>query len=98
MQNVAAMTQQLTGLALTAGPEQWFEVDWCPVDDGTHHAHWCVKVRVTCPTDPNIDNKMAFRNFTNVTVGSPDVDLPAIFRYVDWTDKDRSSSCRAGVA
>jgi len=87
VQNVALVTQQLTGLTLTAGSEQWFSVDWCPLDDGTHHEHWCVKVRVTCPTDPNGDNKMAFRNFNNVSVPSPDFD--ALFRYARWTDSDK---------
>lgn len=89
VQNLAGVTQQLTGLSLTHGSEQWFSVDWCPVDDGTHHGHWCVKTRVTCPTDPNIDNKMAFRNFANVVVGTPDTDFHAIIRYVYWTKRDK---------
>lgn len=89
VQNLAGVTQQLTGLTLAQGPEQWFTVDWCPVDDGTHHDHWCVKVQVTCTTDPNSDNKMAFRNFANVIVASPDTDFRALIRYVYWTEKDK---------
>ena len=89
VQNLAGTTQRLTGQMLAAGAENWFEVDWCPVDDGTHHPHWCVKVQVTCATDPNVDNKMAFRNFANVAVDSrPDVDFRAMVRFERWTRED----------
>ena len=66
-----------------AGAEQWFEVNWAPVDDGTHHEHWCVKVKVTAPGEPNIDNKLVLSNFGHVVAADPDVRmllrLPALF-------------------
>src|SRR5262249_11673238 len=71
VKNLGGVTQQLTGLSLAAGADAWFSVDWAPVDDGTHHPHWCVKAKVTVAGDPNADNKMAFRNFANVVVPSP---------------------------
>jgi hypothetical protein len=89
VQNHAGVTQHLSGLSLAAGAEQWFGVDWSPVDDGTHHPHWCVKVTVTCPGDPNADNKIAFRNFANVAVGGPDPTFDALIRYIQWTKDDR---------
>jgi hypothetical protein len=88
VQNLAGVTQSLNGLTLAPGTEKWFAVDWCPVDDGTHHDHWCVKVLVTCASDPNGDNKMAFRNFANVMVSSPDMDIQALIRYFSWTVRD----------
>ncbi len=89
VQNLAGVTQSLNGLTLAPGLEQWFAVDWCPVDDGTHQDHWCVKVLVTCASDPNGDNKMAFRNFANVRVSSPDTDIRALIRYFSWTVRDK---------
>jgi hypothetical protein len=89
VQNLAGVTQQLAGLTLAAGAESWFAVDWCPVDDGTHHPHWCVKVQVSCPGDPNLDNKMAFRNFSHAVVGSPDSSVSTLVRYLEWTEADR---------
>jgi hypothetical protein len=73
VQNAAAVTQQITGGSLAAGADNWFTVQWAPVDDGTHHPHWCVKVKVTVAGDPNSDNKMALSNFANVQV-PPDPD------------------------
>jgi len=89
VQNLAGTTQRLSGITMASGAEQWFSVDWCPVDDGTHHGHWCVKVKVSCPTDPNNDNKMAFRNFANVVAGGPDPVFSSLVRYVYWTERDR---------
>lgn len=89
VQNTGGVTQQLTGLTLAAGSEAWFSVDWAPVDDGTHHSHWCVKARVTAAGDPNTDNKMAFRNFTNVVVPSPDTRFDALIRFSEWREGDR---------
>jgi hypothetical protein len=89
VQNAASITQQLTGLSLAAGAEGWFSVDWAPVDDGTHHPHWCVKALVTVTGDPNTDNKMAFRNFDNVIVGAPDSGLDALIRFDEWRTGDR---------
>ena len=67
VQDVNGTTQQITGGTLSSGSYNWFMVNWAPVDDGTHHPHWCVKVKVTVPGEPNIDNKMCFSNFGNVT-------------------------------
>jgi len=83
LQDAAGVTQQITGAALAAGATQWFEVNWAPVDDGTHHEHWCVKVKVTAPGEPNTDNKLALSNFGHVVAADPDVRvllrLPAHF-------------------
>ena len=89
VQNVGSVTQQLTGLSLAAGADGWFSVDWAPVDDGTQSKHWCVKVVVTVPGDPNADNKMAFRNFDNLVVSTPDVRFDILVRFADWLDGDR---------
>ncbi len=74
VQNAANVTQEIIGASLNAGAEDWFTVDWAPDNDGTDHKHWCVKVEVTVAGDPNIDNKMAFRNFSSV-VPDPDGDF-----------------------
>lgn len=83
LQDAAGVTQQIAGAALPAGAEQWFEVKWAPVDDGMHHEHWCVKVKVTAPGEPNIDNKLVLSNFGHVVAADPDVRmllrLPALF-------------------
>ena len=89
VQNLAGEKQFLSSLTLEADAEQWFAVNWCPVDDGTHHNHWCVKVLVTCASDPNGDNKMAFGNFANVTVSGPDSEFSELIRYFSWTAKDK---------
>jgi hypothetical protein len=88
VRNTTGITQQLTGLSLGAGADGWFAVDWAPVDDGTHHNHWCVKVVVTAPGDPNTDNKMAFRNFNNVVAGGPDTKFDALIRFAEWSEGD----------
>lgn len=75
LQDLAGITQQITGATLAAGAQQWFEVNWAPVDDGTHHEHWCVKVRVTVAGEPNTDNKLALSNFSHVIPSDPDVRL-----------------------
>jgi hypothetical protein len=89
VQNMVGVTQQVTGASLAAGAEAWFPVDWAPVDDGSHHSHWCVKARVTVPADPNGDNKMAFRNFDNLVVSSPDATFSALIRFSEWLEGDR---------
>jgi hypothetical protein len=73
VQNLANVSQQITGETLNPGQEKWISVDWSPDNDGTNHNHWCVKVQVNVAGDPNTDNKMAFRNFNNVTL-PPDPD------------------------
>ncbi|MBC7777549.1 MAG: hypothetical protein H7246_19100 [Phycisphaerae bacterium] len=90
VQNMAMVTQQLTMQTLNAGSDNWFAVDWCPIDDGTHHNHWCVKAVVTCSGDPNTDNKMAFRNFNNVAEADMDHDFnfTAMLRFA-WPPKEQ---------
>ena len=75
LQDAAGVTQQITGAGLAAGATQWFEVNWAPVDDGTQHEHWCVKVKVTAPGEPNSDNKLVLSNFGHVVAADPDVQL-----------------------
>ena len=60
VQDVAMITQQITGETVIAGTDKWLTVNWAPVDDGTHHEHWCVKVKVTVAGEPNTDNKIDF--------------------------------------
>jgi hypothetical protein len=79
LQDAASVTQQITGATLAAGATQWFEVNWAPVDDGTHHEHWCVKVKVTAPGEPNADNKMVLSNFSHVVAADPDTRLVVRF-------------------
>ncbi len=80
VRNSAGNIQQLTGQTLAAKGDpagndvKWFSVNWAPVDDGTHHPHWCVKVKVSVPGEPNSDNKLALSNFSNV-VPSGDRDM-----------------------
>lgn len=72
IQNLAAVTQVITGETLAAGAEKWLTVDWAPVNDGTNHPHWCVKAVVTVAGDPNTDNKQVFSNFHVVPGGDGD--------------------------
>jgi hypothetical protein len=88
VQDSTGTTQALSGLTLAAGADNWFGVNWSPVDDGTHHPHWCVKVAVSCPGDPNSDNKMAFRNFADVSVATPDASFDALIRHRIWSERD----------
>lgn len=87
VQNQLNVTQVLTGQSLAAGAEGWFTVDWCPDNDGSGHPHWCVKVLVTAPGDPNIDNKMAFRNFNNLQA-DPDHDMLSLIRTLEFRTAD----------
>jgi len=80
VEDAAHTVQQVTGGTLLAGETKWFSVNWAPVDDGTNHPHWCVKVEVTAPGDPNTDNKLALSNFGNVHAGTGDV-LDVLLRY-----------------
>jgi hypothetical protein len=89
VQDSGGTTQQLSGLMLPAGTDNWFSVNWAPLDDGTHHPHWCVKVAVSCPGDPNSDNKVAFRNFADVAVANPDTSFDAMIRHHLWTTRDK---------
>jgi len=78
--DAAGVVQQVSDESLAQGSERWFTVDWAPINDGSDHDHWCVKVKVTASEDPNTDNKVALSNFSNVVVDS-DSDL--MIRYSD---------------
>lgn len=67
VQDTGATTQVLTGLSLAAGASNDWFVNWSPVPSGASH-HFCVRVAVTVPGDPNTDNKRALSNFGNVVV------------------------------
>ena len=73
--NLAGVIQSVSGATLAAGGTDWFAVDWAPVDDGTGHQHWCVKVQVTAAGEPNTDNKMAFTNFSHVVASGQSMPL-----------------------
>ncbi len=77
VENSAGVVQTITGETLDASggadDEKWFGVDWAPANDGSGSKHWCVKVVITVPGDPNNDNKMVLNNFGNVIV-APDAD------------------------
>ncbi len=95
VQDAALVTQVVTGESLaprgSPGDEKWVSVNWAPVDDGTHHPHWCVKVRITVPGDPNADNKVVLSNFGNVVV-DPDGDgdrVLLLLRSVEGRYRDR---------
>ena len=62
------VVQTLTGLSLPARTTQAFSVSWAPSPTASKSNHFCVRVRVTCPGDPNTDNKRAMSNFGNVVV------------------------------
>ncbi len=85
--NATGDIQQITGATLapqgSPGSESWFVVDWAPEDDGTHDKHWCVKVRVTAPGEPNTDNKMVLSNFANVIPSGEGDELPLLVRLPD---------------
>lgn len=92
VQNAALVTQVVTGETLAAagapGSEKWVAVDWAPVDDGTHHPHWCVRARITVAGDPNTDNKMVLSNFGNVVVDE-DGDFLQLLRHPDGRHSSR---------
>ena len=87
LRDAAGNVQQLTGQTLAAkgdpASENWFSVKWAPVDDGTHHPHYCVKIKVTVPGEDNTDNKMALSNFSRVTAVSDDV-IHMLARLPHW--------------
>jgi hypothetical protein len=80
VQNAAGVTQTVTGETLGPGDERWFVADWAPVDDGTHHRHYCVKARVTIAGDANDDNKIVLSNFGSVEPAATR-DVPLFLRY-----------------
>lgn len=80
--NAAGAVQSISSASLAAGAEQWFSVDWAPVDDGTHHPHWCVKALVSATGDPNPDNKMVLSNFGHVIVPGEGDRFDLLIRYL----------------
>jgi hypothetical protein len=75
---IQQVTNASLGAAGSSTADQWFSVNWAPVDDGTGQPHWCVKIVVSVPDDlfANTDNKVALSNFTNVIhASSPTGDL-----------------------
>lgn len=65
--DTSGTVQVLTGLSLGAGQSRVWSVNWCPRASGTSR-HFCVRVVLTVPGDPNADNKRAMSNFGNVTI------------------------------
>ena len=63
VQNTAGVTQTLTGLTLAAGATNQWSLDWAPVNTVAGSDHFCTKVVVTVPGDPNTDNKRLVSNF-----------------------------------
>jgi 5-hydroxyisourate hydrolase-like protein (transthyretin family) len=59
--------QALTGLNLSAGDSDTFQVDWSPTPSGGSN-HFCVRAVVTSPDCTNTDNKRVLSNFGNVKV------------------------------
>ena len=83
VQDVAMITQQITGETVISGTDKWLTVNWAPVDDGTHHEHWCVKVKVTVAGEPNTDNKIALSNFSHVVIPGDGDDVRILVRLPD---------------
>src|SRR4030095_1131838 len=78
VRNVSGAIQMLTGLTLAAGSTNKWSVDWSPVPSGTSN-HFCVRAIVSCPGDPNVDNKRCLSNFGNV-IASKYADLRLVRR------------------
>ncbi|HET7500891.1 MAG TPA: hypothetical protein VFK02_07815 [Kofleriaceae bacterium] len=70
--NKLGVKQVLTGLTMAAGATQDWVMNWAPQPVGTSH-HFCVRVVVTVPGDPNTDNKRAISNFTAVKLKLKDL-------------------------
>ncbi|HEU4727166.1 MAG TPA: hypothetical protein VFT22_04740 [Kofleriaceae bacterium] len=64
--------QVLTGLSMAAGTTQDWVMKWSPQPIGASH-HFCVRVVVTVPGDPNTDNKRAISNFSAVKLKRKDL-------------------------
>lgn len=70
--------QVLTGLTLAAGATNDWTMKWSPAPSGNSQ-HFCVRVVVTVPGDPNTDNKRCVSNFGSVQIAKKQVkDLRAI--------------------
>jgi len=67
VQDAAGITQTLSGLLLRAGASKRWSVDWSPVSSRASQ-HFCVRVTVAVPGDPNTDNKRAMSNLGHVSL------------------------------
>jgi hypothetical protein len=67
VKNVLGQTQVLSGLPLAAGTSKDWVMNWSPKPSG-NSTHFCVRVVLTVPGDPNTDNKRCISNFTAVTL------------------------------
>lgn len=74
VRNTGGSVQSLTGVTVGAGGTYQGFVNWSPTPVGTSN-HFCVRVVVSAPGDPNTDNKRCTNNFGNVIMGSPYADL-----------------------
>ncbi|HET6764621.1 MAG TPA: hypothetical protein VFH27_13145 [Longimicrobiaceae bacterium] len=87
VQNALFVTQSISGETLAAhgspGDEKWVSVNWAPVDDGTHHPHYCVKAHITVAGDANSDNKTVLSNFGHVVVDPDGDNLLQLLRFPD---------------
>lgn len=67
VKNTLGATQVLSGLSLAAGSSKDWVMNWSPKPSGKSE-HFCVRVIVTVPGDPNTDNKRCISNFGSVKV------------------------------
>jgi len=74
VRNLANVVQSLSSINIPAGGSYSDFVSWSPDPSGSSQ-HFCVRVVVISPGDPNTDNKRCTNNFGNVRVGSPYFDL-----------------------
>lgn len=75
--------QVLSGLTLAAGATQDWVMSWAPTPSGSSQ-HFCVRVVVTAPGDPNTDNKRAVSNFGAVRLKRRQIkDLPVLLERLE---------------
>lgn len=72
VKDVHGVPQILTGLTLAAESTNKWVANWAPPKSLTSN-HFCVRVVVTVPGDPNTDNKRAVSNFGCVKVKLKDI-------------------------
>lgn len=85
--DISGAPQVLSGLTLAAGATHDWVMDWAPKPSGTSQ-HFCVRVVVTAPGDPNTDNKRAVSNFGAVRLKLRQAkDLPLLLERLDRLPK-----------
>jgi peptidoglycan hydrolase-like protein with peptidoglycan-binding domain len=78
VRNKAGVVQVLTGLTLPPGTSKDWVVRWSPTP-AAGSTHFCIRVVVTAPGDPNTDNKRALSNFGVVRIRPLGrIDLPIL--------------------